>query len=87
MRSVGATETVVGFVGTGVMGRSMAGHLLDADYALHVFKDMRIALESARRMELELPGLELAERLYEELAGAGHGDDGTQALFRLYTED
>ena len=24
----------IGFVGTGVMGRSMAGHLMDAGYAL-----------------------------------------------------
>jgi 3-hydroxyisobutyrate dehydrogenase len=30
-------ETTVGFVGTGVMGVSMAGHLLDAGYRLRVF--------------------------------------------------
>jgi 3-hydroxyisobutyrate dehydrogenase len=29
--------TTVGFIGTGVMGRSMAGHLLDAGYDLVVF--------------------------------------------------
>jgi 3-hydroxyisobutyrate dehydrogenase len=29
-------STVVGFIGTGVMGRSMAGHILDAGYTLRV---------------------------------------------------
>lgn len=30
-------ETHVGFIGLGVMGRSMAGHLLDAGYRMHVY--------------------------------------------------
>jgi 3-hydroxyisobutyrate dehydrogenase len=30
-------NTIIGFVGTGVMGKSMAGHLLDAGYPLVVF--------------------------------------------------
>lgn len=30
-------NTVIGFIGTGVMGKSMAGHLLKAGYTLHVF--------------------------------------------------
>ena len=30
-------KTVVGFIGTGVMGKSMAGHLLAAGYPLHVY--------------------------------------------------
>ena len=30
-------NTVIGFVGTGVMGRSMAGHLLKAGYPLVVY--------------------------------------------------
>lgn len=30
-------KSVIGFIGTGVMGRSMAGHLLDAGYSLHVY--------------------------------------------------
>lgn len=31
----------VGFIGLGIMGRSMAAHLLDAGYALHVFNRTR----------------------------------------------
>lgn len=30
-------NTTIGFVGTGVMGASMAGHLLEAGYPLHVY--------------------------------------------------
>jgi len=30
-------KQIIGFIGTGVMGRSMAGHLLQAGYSLHVF--------------------------------------------------
>lgn len=30
-------KTIVGFIGLGVMGRSMAGHILDAGYTLHVY--------------------------------------------------
>jgi 3-hydroxyisobutyrate dehydrogenase len=33
--------TTIGFVGTGVMGRSMAGHLLAAGHAVHVFTRTR----------------------------------------------
>ena len=34
-------ETIVGFIGTGVMGRSMAGHILSAGYPLHVHNRTR----------------------------------------------
>jgi 3-hydroxyisobutyrate dehydrogenase len=41
---------------------------------------MGIALREGRRMGLALPGLELAERLYREVALQGHARSGTQAL-------
>ena len=50
----------------------------------HFIKDMGIALDEAKRMKLDLPGLTLAKRLYDELAAKGHGRDGTQVLFRHY---
>ena len=46
----------------------------------HMAKDLGIALGEARRMNLNLPGLELAERLYASLLRHGHSKDGTQAL-------
>ena len=39
--SVSNATTQVGFVGLGIMGHSMAGHLLDADHALAVFNRSR----------------------------------------------
>lgn len=34
-------ESIIGFVGTGVMGKSMAGHILEAGYRLHVHSRTR----------------------------------------------
>ncbi len=39
--TVTADSTTVGFVGLGIMGRSMAGHLQAAGYALHVYTRTR----------------------------------------------
>jgi 3-hydroxyisobutyrate dehydrogenase len=46
----------------------------------HFVKDMGIALEEAKRMQLALPGLALAHQLYVALQAQGHGRDGTHAL-------
>jgi len=46
----------------------------------HFIKDLGIALAEARRMNLDLPGLALAERLYQETKAQGHGEQGTHAL-------
>ena len=53
-------------------------------YVRHFIKDMGIALESARAMKLETPGLKLAAQLYEQLAALGNENDGTQALYKLW---
>jgi 3-hydroxyisobutyrate dehydrogenase-like beta-hydroxyacid dehydrogenase len=45
---------------------------------------MTIALAEAERMRLDLPGLALAKRLFEELEAKGYGRSGTQALFKHY---
>ena len=37
--------TAIGFIGTGVMGRSMAGHLLTAGHTVHVFNRTRAKAE------------------------------------------
>ncbi len=46
----------------------------------HFIKDMGIALEEARRMEISLPGLALAHQLYQSVSDLGYGRKGTQAL-------
>jgi len=49
-------------------------------YVGHFIKDMGIALEEARKMNLSLPGLSLVQQLYIATQAQGHGRKGTQAL-------
>jgi len=46
----------------------------------HFLKDMGIALDEAKRMNLSLPGLALANQLYVAVQAQGYGRKGTQAL-------
>jgi 3-hydroxyisobutyrate dehydrogenase len=46
----------------------------------HFIKDMGIALQESRRMNLSLPGLALGQQLYIALQAQGHGRAGTHAL-------
>ena len=46
----------------------------------HFVKDLGIALEEANRMNLELPGLSLANELYHRVQQNGDGKLGTHAL-------
>lgn len=48
----------------------------------HFIKDMKIALEESKAMNIELKGLALVEKLYEKLQEEGYGKDGTQALVK-----
>jgi 3-hydroxyisobutyrate dehydrogenase len=52
----------------------------------HFVKDMGLALEEARRMELKLPGLELAHSLYRHVQDLGYGRKGTHALMLALAE-
>ena len=56
-------------------------------YVKHFIKDMAIASETAKTLNLDTPGLDLAKSLYEKLAEQGGGDDGTQALFKIYMSE
>lgn len=64
--------------------RALGGDFEPGFYVKHFVKDMKIALESAEEMKLELPGLDMAKSLFEKVVEAGGEDDGTQALFRLF---
>ncbi|MEA4877635.1 MAG: NAD(P)-dependent oxidoreductase [Aminobacterium sp.] len=66
--------------------RMIAGDFNPGFYIKHFIKDMRIALESADRLGLDTPGLEMSLSMYKKLAHEGYEDDGTQALFRFYNE-
>ncbi|OGB53537.1 MAG: oxidoreductase [Burkholderiales bacterium RIFOXYD12_FULL_59_19] len=68
-----------------VMGQKIInGDFAPGFFVEHFIKDLGIALAEAGRMQLDLPALALARRLYEELAQQGHGRLGTQALFKHY---
>jgi len=61
--------------------------ILDGDFEPgfmvdHFVKDLGIALAEARRLELSLPGLALAEQLYIATQAGGHGDRGTHSLIK-----
>ncbi|MFS0708973.1 NAD-binding protein, partial [Kocuria palustris] len=54
-------------------------------FVKHFIKDMGIALEEAHKMDLKLPGLELAKQMYEAIAEKGEGESGTQALIKYWS--
>jgi 3-hydroxyisobutyrate dehydrogenase len=45
---------------------------------------MGIALEEAEKMDLELPGLALAKKMYDQLVELGEENSGTQALIKYW---
>lgn len=82
-------ETVMQSVAHGAAGswsltnlgpRIIAGNFDPGFFVEHFVKDLGIALEEAERMQLTLPGLALAQRLYEQVVDAGGAKQGTQAL-------
>ncbi len=82
-------ETVLKSVGSGAAGswslsnlgpRIIANDFEPGFFVEHFIKDMGIALEEARRMDLSMPGLAMAYQLYVALAAQGGKRNGTQAL-------
>jgi 3-hydroxyisobutyrate dehydrogenase len=82
-------ETVLESVAPGAAGSwslsNYAPRMLKGDFepgfvVEHFVKDMGIALAEARRMNLSLPGLALAEQLYVALVAQGKGRKGTHSL-------
>ncbi|MFL0581301.1 NAD(P)-dependent oxidoreductase [Solibacillus silvestris] len=64
--------------------RMLKGNLEPGFYIKHIIKDIKIALDEAERMNLQLPGLTLAKSMYDQLLAEGYGDNGTQALIKYY---
>ena len=66
--------------------------ILEGDYRpgfflKHFVKDMKLALIEANMSELDLNVLSQVLAEYEELQAEGLGEEGTQALFKLYTQE
>lgn len=88
-------ETVFKSVSSGAAGSwaltNLGPRIINGDFAPgffveHFVKDLGIALEEARRMELNLPGLQLAGELYSKVMEHGDGKLGTHALQRTLSE-
>lgn len=82
-------ETVMQSIASGAAGswslsnlgpRIIAGNFDPGFFVEHFIKDMGIVLSEARKMNLALPGMALAEQLYQALAAQGHGKKGTHSL-------
>jgi 3-hydroxyisobutyrate dehydrogenase len=82
-------ETMLGSIRSGAAGcwtlENLAPRVLKRNFepgfiVEHFIKDMGIALDEAKRMNLSLPGLALVHQLYLAVQAQGHGRRGTHAL-------
>lgn len=89
-------EKVLESVSTGAAGswslsnlgpRMIKGDIEPGFYIKHFLKDMKIAIDEAEKMNLDLPGLKLSKQLYDTLLEKGYGEKGTQALIKYYVTD
>lgn len=55
-------------------------------YIQHFVKDLKIALDMAADLGLDLPGVQLSESMYESLLDRGEAFSGTQALYKYYEQ-
>nr|WP_133579590.1 NAD(P)-dependent oxidoreductase [Aureibacillus halotolerans] len=87
------TSNVLKSIETGAAGswslsnlgpRMLKGDTAPGFYVEHFLKDLRIALEEAKKLDLPTPGLEQATSLYEGMLENGMGQLGTQALYAYY---
>ena len=86
-------EKVIEQVGAGSAGNwslsNYSPRILKKDFTpgffvKHFIKDLKIALDEADKMGIDLPSTTLAKDLYEKLADKGFENDGTQALIKLW---
>ncbi len=82
-------DTVMQSVASGAAGswsltnlgpRIIANNFDPGFFVEHFVKDMGIALAESRRMGLSMPGLALAEQLYQSVQAKGWAKNGTHAL-------
>ena len=71
---------------TNLAPRVLKGDFEPGFFIDHFVKDMGIALEECRRMQLKLPGLTMVHALYQRAQQLGYGRKGTQALYRALEE-
>lgn len=67
--------------------RILGGDFQPGFFIKHYIKDLKLATEAAEESSIDIPAVELALELYNELADAGLENMGTQALYALYDPD
>ncbi|MBI9091287.1 MAG: NAD(P)-dependent oxidoreductase [Desulfobacterium sp.] len=84
--------SVIKVIGSGAAGswcinnlgpRIACGDYDPGFYIKHFIKDMGIALEEAKGMNISLPGLAMVHQFYISAAALGHEDLGTQGLYKV----
>lgn len=83
---------VIDVIGSGAAGswsiNNLGRRIADDDFnpgffIKHFVKDMGIALDEAKRMNLSLPGLALVNQFYISAMAMGYEELGTQALYKV----
>lgn len=69
---------------TNLVPRALKDDYSPGFFIKHFVKDMKIALDEAEKMNIELPGLQLAKSMYDKLIDAGEENSGTQALIKYW---
>jgi 3-hydroxyisobutyrate dehydrogenase len=86
-------DSVIDVIGKGAasswainnMGRRISkGDFDPGFYIKHFVKDMGIALDEAKRMNLSLPGLSLVHQFYIAATSLGYESLGTQGLYKVF---
>ena len=82
-------QSIGGGAASGFQLNILGPKMIAADYAPgfyieHLIKDLMIALDEAKALNLELPGLAQAKKLYDQMAANGHSKDGTQGIIQWY---
>ena len=69
------------------LGRRIAKKDFEPGFFIkHFVKDMRIALDEARRMNLSLPGLALTQQFYTSAMAIGLENLGTQGIYNVFEQ-
>lgn len=86
-------QTMLDTISTGAAGswqmsntapRMLEGDMNPGFYIKHMIKDLKIAIDQAAQNDLDLKVLDTVKDMYEDLAGRGMEDLGTQALIHYY---
>ena len=83
-RQIVASGAAGSWMLTNLAPRAIAGDFRPGFKAVLQNKDLRIAMEAATQLDLDLPLTQLAKRQFKQLVDIGCGDEGTQAIVKTW---